>query len=98
MKTIEPSLSASGYKLTQIHRNGSWAVYEQTKAARVYSYELVKIICRPAETAFGKSYPEREVYPSSEQWGTHGFTVMDRHEAIARCDKLASGELQDATN
>ena len=38
---------------------------------------------QPGE-AFGKSYPLREVYPGTNQWGSYGWTCRSLDEARAK--------------
>jgi hypothetical protein len=64
----------SGFTLTQLKRVGNVAIYVQTKRRQPPAYEVVLIQKYEAYSAFGKEYPAGECYPSSEQWGTYGFT------------------------
>lgn len=87
MEPLAKELRIGGFDLRQIKRIGDIAVYEQSKAGRILSYEVARIQVRKAETICGRSYPAREVYPSNETWGTDGFTILDLTNALERAEK-----------
>lgn len=87
---IAMSLRKGGFTLTQIARQGSWVVYEQSIGGRVVCHELVKIQSKSAEAIMGKPYPAREVYPGNYQWGTLAWSVTDRYDAMDRMHSLAA--------
>jgi hypothetical protein len=85
MVTLEKEMNFQGRALRQIKRIGMIAVYEVYGLRRVlYGFEVIVIRVRQAEEAFGRAYPEREVYPSSEEWGTYGFTFLARDPSGAQ--------------
>jgi len=88
MKEINTVLKKDGFDLKQIARQRNWAVYEQSKAGKVTSYELIQIKISKATEIYGRSYPDREVYPSNEDWGLLGFTISDKDEALKRLAAL----------
>lgn len=88
MKQLEPTLSIGGYTLRQLARDGQAAIFEQSRAGTVMSYEVIVVQQLPAQTIMGRSYPEREAYPGNERWGEAAWTVLDKHEAKERYHAL----------
>ena len=82
MKTLETEFKSGGRTLRQIKREGMIALYElRNKAGTLYGYEVIRVQIHPAETLpSGKSYPEREGYPSNEQWGDEAFSYGANNE------------------
>ena len=76
MKELEREIRYQGRILRQLKREGTTAIYEVLSdgGGFLYGYEVIRIKRVPAEEKFGKSYPERELYPSSAKnsldWGT----------------------------
>lgn len=88
MQVLATELRVGGFDLKQVKREGKWAVYEQSKLGKVVAYELVKIGVAPSQRIMGRDYPEREVYPNSEQWGVEGQTIMGLDDALGRLSQL----------
>jgi len=86
-KPLPVEFQSRGFNYHQIAREGDMAIYEQRwNDSPNVCYEVVRLRRREAETfPDGRQYPAREVYPSSEQWGQHGWTVLTRDAAF---DKL----------
>ena len=79
---------AGGFDYNQIARERHFAIYEQRwQDGGNVCYEVVRIQRCEAQTLFGRQYPAREVYPSSEHWGQQGWTVLTKDAAF---DKLAA--------
>jgi hypothetical protein len=57
--------------LRQVCREKNVAIYE---GPRKGEYEVVIIRVEKARMIAGKPYPEREIYPKPDQWGTYGWT------------------------
>lgn len=89
MKPLPTTLTHSGYTLTQVERGPNWAIYSKAKPSHHNAhFEAIVIQHSPARTfPNGDSVPERESYPSSEQWGTYAWSVKTLEEAR---DKLKS--------
>jgi hypothetical protein len=81
-----------GFKHDLIDRVGLVCLCKRSKPEH-WHYEVVKLRVRPAEERFGKYYPNRESYPSSEEWGTHGFSYLkdELNRAKERCEELQKG-------
>jgi len=67
-----------------IERTKRKAIYERSDD--VVEVFLVKI--SPATEAFGKSYPEREVYPGNEDFGKTAWTYRTLEKARRRYNKI----------
>ena len=92
---LKAEFGHDGFRYRQIAREGDYAIYEQAWTGRPnpsVCYEVVVIRYRDAKTQTMPDgndvhFPAREVYPSSEDWGTYGWTVLTRDAAF---DKLAA--------
>lgn len=92
MEPLSTRIEHTGFTLTQVRRDGNFAVYAQSRGGRVTSYEVIEVQRRKAETIAGRAYPEREAYPGNELWGRAAWTVMDRHEALERLANLVANQ------
>lgn len=88
MNTLPLKTTSYGWTLTQIKRDRTRAIYEQSKDGQVCAYEVIRIEVAKPFTIAGKEYPEREVYPKSEDWGRTGWTCMTHDAAISRYQSL----------
>ncbi|MHA1213001.1 MAG: hypothetical protein ACTSSH_11115 [Candidatus Heimdallarchaeota archaeon] len=66
------------------------AIYAQYIDELLYAYEVIKIRVHPQRyNAFLKrNEPEQEVYPSSEQWGTMGWTYRIEERAMEKYNQI----------
>ena len=55
-------------------------------------YEVILITPRKSRTVGQIHWPAREVYPSSEQWGTYGWSYRDEDQARAKFEALLAKE------
>jgi hypothetical protein len=77
METLKTELHVQDRTLKQIKHQGSVALYElHGPQGILYGLEVIVIRIRRAEELFGRSYPQREVYPSNEEWGTYGWSYQ----------------------
>lgn len=86
MKTYEPLpleiTQNGGHKYRQVWRNERCAVYEQHgHYDQLLGYEAILIKHQEAKRVFGKDYPDKELYPTSEDWGKYGKTCDSIEEA-----------------
>ena len=79
-----------GRMYRQIKRSGRVALYELSVEGELRGFEVIKIQIHKAGERFGKWYPTRSGYPSSESWGTSGFSYLasDRAGAERRFAEL----------
>ena len=77
-----------GHCYRQVGRNDDTAVYEQLgHYGQLLGYEVIRIKKQDACRMFGKDYPAKELYPSSEDWGSLAFTV----NTLKRANEVAKG-------
>ena len=74
MKTLPLAFDKDHFAYAQIDRSPTAAIYSQSQDGKVVAYEVVRIRVKAADEVMGRQVPEREVYPSSREWGTYGWT------------------------
>lgn len=82
MKTLPKTFSKNGFDFERIDRRGDLAIFRKHKKSRCVSYEVVRIQSHDGYAIAGKQIEAGECYPSSESWGTHGFTVASYEAAL----------------
>jgi hypothetical protein len=89
MLPLPTSFKDDGFTFTLIRREGDIALLSKTKPHYTRpSFEVVRIVHRPAEMIKGKPYPAREALPSTSTWGTYGWTYCTLEDALVRFNKL----------
>lgn len=83
MKALPTQFKAGGFWFDQLERIGQIGLFEKTRGRSV-SYEVVRIQRQNAWRAFGQDFPASEAMPSSELWGTDGWTYVDCDSAMVR--------------
>lgn len=91
METIPEKFTTNGYRFERLDRTGMIALFRRYKPGGSDTFELVRIRVADASQIYGRDYPEREVYPGAEKWGTDGFTLTSEKEARKRFTVM-SGE------
>jgi len=80
-----------GHHYRQIWRDDRAAVYEQRNAFGAFlGYEAIAIKRQEACRAFGRQYPAKELYPSSEDWGKLAVSVSDLDRAMDAAREFSS--------
>jgi len=76
----------------QIYREGDFAIYTQTWKGNEDSaaFELIRIRRRDAFEIEGRFVEPSEFYPSSKEWGAHGWTFPDRNSAFRKLREIVS--------
>lgn len=85
MKKLEFPIERSGFRYTLIQRHNSWAIVEQKNLRYPEApvrFEVWKIKVVKESVFKGKVLPKREKMPGNEQWGTHGWTFLNLHDAF----------------
>jgi hypothetical protein len=97
MQTLANRFTYQGRKLELVERVGLIAKYRLVAGfgTQALGYELIIVQVKPAETLFGRAYPEREAYPSSEQWGTHGWSYTNHKDSVRRMQARWAGLLRN---
>jgi hypothetical protein len=82
----------SEHRSQQVWRDSSHAVYKHFGSHGQFSgWEAILIKIAPARRIFGKDYPERETYPSNEDFGRYALSIGAQHDfkyAIAKAKTL----------
>ena len=82
MKTLPIEFTKNGFQYRQLARDGNAALYSQTKGD-FGAYEVFAIQSHNGREIAGKLIPPAEFGPSSEEWGSKGWTYTDRRVAWA---------------
>lgn len=89
MKILEKNFSSRGFDFKQVHREHSLAIYEKRKpSASFVGYEVIVIKSHNGYVIAGNHCPPAEVFPSSEQWGTLGFSYTTKEDAYKKFDVI----------
>lgn len=75
MKTLAFPFRRNGFRHELLRREGLCCLVKRSKPDH-WHYEIVKLQIMPPSEFRGEQFPEREKYPSSEQWGIYGFTYL----------------------
>lgn len=82
-------LTKQGHTLKQVCRTNKTAIYENWKHGRIQVWDAIRIQVAPEHTfPNGSHYPERETFPTSEEWGTYGFSCLTLESAHRRVEQL----------
>lgn len=91
MRKLEKEITKKGFIYKQLKRVGNKAIYSQKRDDRDATqirYEVIVIKSHDGYEIAGNKIPAGEVYPSSTQWGTLGWTFLDLPEAENKFKKL----------
>lgn len=95
MKTLEFPFIKNGFNHELLKREGLVCLVKRSKPAH-WHFEIIKLKVAPQGIIMGKEYPEREIYPNDEDFGTLGFSIPSNRseEANAAFRGLAVTLLQ----
>jgi hypothetical protein len=102
VRPLPLQIGHSDHKCQQAWRDETHAVYKHSGShGQFIGWEVILIKVAPAARIFGKDYPEREVYPSNEDFGRYALSVGAQHDleyAIGKAKslKVKNGEKQGA--
>ena len=94
MKTLPKGFTKYGHQFEQLCRTKKTAIYHQHINGRQKSYEVVviRVADRTVEKMNGEiqfvSCEPYECYPSTEKWGSCGWTYPTEEDARAKYDLL----------
>lgn len=88
MRTLPRFLRKNGYAYSCILRNCKSAIYQVQVTPNLTYYEVFLIHRRPEKELFGKTIPEREVFPSDEDFGTRACTYPNLQLAVNKLLEL----------
>lgn len=96
MQPLPNTLNRNGFTHALRNREGHFAIFNviANDTGRT-TYEVIRIRTVKERThtsgvLAGKTFPAREVYPSSEEWGVNGWSYVDLDSAKKRLDLLLS--------
>jgi hypothetical protein len=89
MKVIADQFVKKGFVHKVIARDGMKLLIERKHhTAASPHWEVVKLRVSPEKRVGERTYMEGEAYPSSEAWGSQGWTYTDLESAKAKFDLL----------
>lgn len=89
MKLLETTFTKKGFVHTLVQRHGNVAVYRRQKiGGKAVHFETVIIGSHNGYVIAGATIAPAETYPSSEQWGTKGFTFNEELAALKKAKQL----------
>ena len=100
MQKLPKEITKTGFFHKQIDRKGKFALYEKVLIDVACSakgeldknltigYEVIIIRKQKAHERFGTQFPAKELYPSSETWGTYGWTFIQYLDACNKFKEL----------
>lgn len=96
VETLPLTINHEKWELRQLGRSDHAAIYSMHIKAgehkgRLDGYEVVKIRIAPASQLFGVDQPEREVYPTTDEWSERAwtFTRTDLDRAQAKFNRIS---------
>jgi len=88
-KVIPTQFKKKGFSYKQVKREGSKAIFEQTReGSDVHNYEVVKIGKHNGYTMGGVFIEASETYPGSSLWGICGWTCTSIDDAQKKYDSI----------
>ena len=88
MTQLPDTLRKNGFDYVLVHREGNRAIYRQQVDEELQYFEVMRIKIKPASIFKGVSYPEREVFPSDEEFGTSAFSCRTLESAMIHFNQL----------
>jgi hypothetical protein len=74
---LAKEIGRAGMIYCEFWRQGDVAIYRAKGKGNRIEYEVIKVQILPAQELGGRSYPLRESFPSSSQFGEEGWTFTD---------------------
>jgi len=90
MRPLPRNFRRNGFTYTRVLLIGRSVIYKQQVTPHLAYYEVFWIRVRPEEELFGKTIPEREVFPSNEDFGTRAWAYPDLGQAVDRLLEINS--------
>lgn len=92
MKRLPENLRKNGFSYTLVLRGKRSCIYRQEVTVNMHYYEAFVIKVKPAKEIFGKSLPEREVFPANEDFGESAWSCRTLKRAKIRFIELEGGK------
>jgi hypothetical protein len=94
MKKLSKDFESAGFKYKQIYREKDYAIYERHHVSSENKhFEAIKIQSHNGYEIAGNKIPPGECYPTSNSWGTQGFTCLNKKAAYDRLDKMMRDDI-----
>ena len=100
-KPLPKEFRRDGFQYRQIAREGDGAIYEQRwtgSAGPSIAYELIRVRRRDGFQIGGRFVEPAEVYPNSEDWGVHAWTVLDKATAFRKLREIVNASEKESAN
>jgi hypothetical protein len=103
MKKLSDVVLKNGYTYTQIERGEKAVIYSQKPSdpeiigSHEY-FEVFRIKISPAKTVFGVELPEKEKFPSDEDFGKWAWSFVDYGTAVDRFNLIENGQLEEESD
>ena len=92
MKTLPESFQKHGFLFTLIERHGQFATYRKVEENWRHSenFETVIIQSHNGRVIAGQAVGPAKYMPSSESWGSLGWSFQDRESALKKLSQLTT--------
>jgi len=99
MEKLKKEFVKWNFRFKQLERKGKYALYEkfilnppqpikgETNEPSI-GFEVIIIQKQKEHERFGQTFPAKELYPSSETWGTYGWTFINMNNAYEKYNEL----------
>lgn len=88
MRPLPQSLRKNGFDYNLAYRDAKRAIYRQHVTENCQYFEVFQIRIAKAGTFKGKNIPEREVFPSDNDFGSTAWTFREYDKALAKFNTL----------
>lgn len=96
MKILEQEFDSRGFHFKQLKRDGMLGVFEKTNDKGYKGFETVRIKSHNGYEIAGTFIAPAESMPSSETWGTDGFSYSwsERDKAFAKLEWMKNEQFK----
>jgi hypothetical protein len=100
MKELAEVINRNGFVYKQIKRGDRAAIYSQIISdeeirGNFEAFEVFKIKIGKAKVVFGVELPEKEKFPSDEDFGKWAWSYTDYSKALFKYERIENGEDED---
>lgn len=95
-KPLEVEFTKTGFRFKQLCREGDVAIFHKVRLSpkpHDAGFEVIVVGRHDGYEIAGNRFEPSEMYPSSEQWGTRGWTYQDLYSAEQRFAQLQGKEI-----
>ncbi len=103
MKELAEVINRNGFIYKQIKRGDRAAIYSQIISdeeirGNFEAFEVFKIKIGKAKVVFGVELPEKEKFPSDEDFGKWAWSFVDYETAVDRFNLIENGQLEEESD